>query len=241
LDPSYPVERLRFMLEDSGPVALLTQTHLAALFTGHDPALPILDLQATERWSEQPQTNPDPHSIGLNSSHLAYIIYTSGSTGAPKGVMVEHRQIVARLSEIGASLLFSRDDVMPNVSSFAFDISILEVLLPLVGGGRTRITDAVRIKDPDYLLEQTRTTTVFNAVTSLMDTWCQHIQRKTARQQYPNLRALLVGGEPVPKRLIEQLCAQFPNAQIIQTYGPTESSLFCTSCIALPFLKFGST
>src|SRR6202012_1367920 len=150
LDPAYPLERLRFMLEDSGPVALLTQAALLNLF--EDLQLPMVELDdENAAWRNRPDSNPDPHSIGLNSSHLAYIIYTSGSTGAPKGVMVEHRQIVARLSEIGASLLFSRDDVMPNVSSFAFDISILEVLLPLVSGGRTQITDAVRIKDPDYL------------------------------------------------------------------------------------------
>ena len=94
LDPAYPHERLRFMLEDTAPVALLTQSHLQELFTGtRAMPCPSLDLDdAATPWQQQPETNPDPAAIGLTPSHLAYVIYTSGSTGQPKGVMVEHRE-----------------------------------------------------------------------------------------------------------------------------------------------------
>ena len=91
LDPAYPAERLRFMLEDSAPVALLTQSHLEGLFSGLGDGLPVLDLAGRPLWQEQPETNPDPGGIGLTPDHLAYVIYTSGSTGQPKGVMVQHR------------------------------------------------------------------------------------------------------------------------------------------------------
>jgi non-ribosomal peptide synthetase component F len=94
LDPDYPVERLRFMLQDSKPVALLTQAHLKDSFAGLDHALTVLDFADSAEWQEQPETNPDSHSLGLTPTNLAYIIYTSGSTGQPKGVMVEHRQIL---------------------------------------------------------------------------------------------------------------------------------------------------
>ena len=94
LDPAYPVERLRFMMEDSGPVALLTQAHLRELFPGADNTLPVLDLDAAAPpWKDRPDTDPDPDAIGLSPQHLAYVIYTSGSTGQPKGVMVEHRGV----------------------------------------------------------------------------------------------------------------------------------------------------
>ena len=94
LDPAYPGERLRYMLEDSEPVALLTQTHLEGLFPGVSETLPVLDLAAEALpWREQPESNLDTASLGLTAMHLAYVIYTSGSTGAPKGVMVAHRQI----------------------------------------------------------------------------------------------------------------------------------------------------
>ena len=91
LDPAYPAERLRYMLEDSAPVALLTQSHLEALLTGFSPALPVLDLTEEARWAQQPDSNPQ--RAGLTPEHLAYVIYTSGSTGMPKGVMVEHRNL----------------------------------------------------------------------------------------------------------------------------------------------------
>ena len=91
LDPAYPVERLRFMLQDSTPVALLTQKHLKQLFAGWGKQQNVLDLNDEHApWLELSQNNPDLHSMGLTSSHLAYIIYTSGSTGTPKGVMVQH-------------------------------------------------------------------------------------------------------------------------------------------------------
>ena len=95
LDPAYPVERLRFMLEDSEPVALLTQSHLRELFAATGDALSVLDLDDQDAaWHRLLDSNPDPGSIGLTPRHLAYLIYTSGSTGLPKGVMVEHRGLV---------------------------------------------------------------------------------------------------------------------------------------------------
>ena len=97
LDPGYPQERLRYMLQDSGSVALLTQGHLKELFAGLEGTLPVLDLADEALWNHQAETNPEPASIGLSSEHLAYVIYTSGSTGEPKGVMVEHGSLCNRL------------------------------------------------------------------------------------------------------------------------------------------------
>jgi len=79
------------MLEDSAPVALLTEKHLLHLFPQLDSTLAIVFLHDTAPWLDQPRTNPAPQTIGLTSQHLAYVIYTSGSTGMPKGVMVQHR------------------------------------------------------------------------------------------------------------------------------------------------------
>src|SRR6201999_1217277 len=77
LDPAYPLERLNFMLQDSAPVALLTQSHLQGLFSGLDNALDVIDLQVSSLWQDQPHTNPEPSAVGLTSKHLAYVIYTS--------------------------------------------------------------------------------------------------------------------------------------------------------------------
>src|SRR5207302_8354323 len=105
-------ERLGFMLEDSAPVALLTQNHLRRLFSELDGKLPVLDLMdGASLWQDQPETNPDPQTIGLTPQHLAYVIYTSGSTGTPKGVMVEHANINRLFSATDQWFQFSADDV----------------------------------------------------------------------------------------------------------------------------------
>ena len=94
LDPGYPAERLQYMLEDSGPVVLLTQGHLKTLFREIGKSLPVMDVNESAGWSHQPDSNPASADIGLTSQHLAYVIYTSGSTGAPKGVMVSDSGVV---------------------------------------------------------------------------------------------------------------------------------------------------
>ncbi|MBY6244212.1 AMP-binding protein, partial [Methylosinus sp. Sm6] len=97
LDPSYPAERLSYMLRDSSPVVVLTGPggahRIAGLLDG-SPALASLrtiDLVAdAELWARDADADPQPAAVGLQPRHLAYVIYTSGSTGQPKGVMVEH-------------------------------------------------------------------------------------------------------------------------------------------------------
>ena len=84
LDPTYPADRLGFMLEDSTPVALLTEAHLLELFPRPGTAMAVLDLTDPPPLAATPGENPDPDSIGLTSRHLAYVIYTSGSTDSQR-------------------------------------------------------------------------------------------------------------------------------------------------------------
>ena len=123
LDPGYPEERLRYMLEDSQPVALLTERHLRGQFSEMCAGVPMVDVkEEAGQWESVAGTNVDGKSIGLTSRHLAYVIYTSGSTGQPKGVAIEHRNTVnlicwARMSfpkEVLEETLFS------NAGEFRF-------------------------------------------------------------------------------------------------------------------------
>src|SRR5215469_15866220 len=94
LDPASPVDRLRFMLEDSEPLVLLTQAQpLRKKIDRLPPGLRVLDLMDVHAWSSQPESNLESANVGLTSEHLAYMIYTSGSTGIPKGVLIEHRAV----------------------------------------------------------------------------------------------------------------------------------------------------
>ena len=99
LDPAYPSDRLHFMLEDSGPVALLTQRQIGTLFSGSERTLPVLHLDDPDApWTVMDSFDPDPSVLGLTPRNLAYVIYTSGSTGLPKGVLVEHRGLTNYLA-----------------------------------------------------------------------------------------------------------------------------------------------
>ena len=98
LDPAYPQERLRFMVEDSQPAALLVHRATRERFPALAGQVPLVDLvEAGEvdevDWAEHSTSNPDPAALGLRPDHLAYVIYTSAYTGMPNGVMIEHHWV----------------------------------------------------------------------------------------------------------------------------------------------------
>ncbi|MGA4029588.1 amino acid adenylation domain-containing protein, partial [Ralstonia nicotianae] len=120
LDPSYPQDRLAYMLEDSAPVAVLAQSNtreqLGAL------SVPVLDLDGPLEEAEH-----DPQVTGLEPHHLAYVIYTSGSTGCPKGVMNEHRGVVNRLWWAQQTYRLDASDRVLQKTPFGFDVSVWEL------------------------------------------------------------------------------------------------------------------
>jgi len=127
LDPTYPAERIRLMVEDSGARWIVTQTALAGAID--DTGAECLLVGSAER---EPATRPEPVAC---SSNLAYAIYTSGSTGRPKGVLVEHRNVVSFFTAMDA--VVPRDDrsVWLAVTTLSFDISVLELFYTLARGG----------------------------------------------------------------------------------------------------------
>ncbi|WP_216847008.1 AMP-binding protein, partial [Granulicella sp. L60] len=218
LDPAYPVERLRFMLEDSGPVALLTQAALQNLF--EDLQLPMVELDdENAAWRNQPDSNPDPHSIGLNSSHLAYIIYTSGSTGTPKGVMVEHASLVNFLYSIERTVGVEPIDSLLAVTTFSFDIAALEFYLPLIVGARVVMARQHNSSDPAGLIRYLqRGITVLQATPA---TW--RMLFEAGWQNTIEVKALC-GGEALSQSLSESLFTHSSSAWNL--YGPTETTVW---------------
>ena len=133
LDPSYPRERLAFMLADAGAPVLVTQSGLIDRLPAHDAQVVCLDAD----WAAiaaQPATAP---ALALDPHHPAYVIYTSGSTGTPKGVAVTHgglQQLPA--GDAGAGRPLDRHDRLMAVTTIGFDIAALELFLPLISGAR---------------------------------------------------------------------------------------------------------
>ena len=187
----------------------------------------VVDVVADEqRWADEPASDLDRAEMRAES--LAYVIYTSGSTGNPKGVMVEHHAFASRLLGVREELGMGAGDVLPNLASPAFDIALLEVLMPLLSGGRSVLLGASQVKDIGQLRALTQHATVFHAVPSLMEAWLEALGSGGESTQYASLQTVLVGGEAVPERLLRKLTARFPHARVIELYGPTESVMVST-------------
>ncbi|WP_420126319.1 amino acid adenylation domain-containing protein, partial [Longimicrobium sp.] len=221
LDPSYPAERLRYVLDDSAPAAVVTQRSLdgvQALFAGVE--VPVIDLEGAA-WADQPATHPAVE--GLTPAHLAYVIYTSGSTGRPKGVAVPHRGVVNLLSSMREIVGMEPADRLLAVTTYAFDISVLEIFLPLLHGAATIVLPRERVADPAALAEAIRSyaPTVMQATPA---SWRMLVG--AGWEGAPGMRALC-GGEALPAELASAVRSRV--AGLWNVYGPTETTIWSTS------------
>ena len=130
LDPTYPRDRLDFMLKDSALAVLLSHSHLAHQFSDYRGELVLLDRD----WPAISNTHNENLGVEVSPQNLAYLIYTSGSTGKPKGVMVEHRNVVNFFAGMDERIEHKVGDVWLAVTSLSFDISVLELLWALTRG-----------------------------------------------------------------------------------------------------------
>jgi amino acid adenylation domain-containing protein len=227
MDPSYPEERLRYMLKDSAPVALLTEGHLHSLFAGLSEAFPVLDLDDRRpRWKDQPETDLDAVSVGLTGRHLAYVIYTSGSTGAPKGVMVEHRNVARLFTATDAWFRFSGNDIWTLFHSYSFDFSVWEIWGALLHGGRLIIVpkDLARSPQEFYKLICREKVTILNQTPSAFR---QLIAAQADSAEVHELRLVIFGGEALEVSTLKPWYEQNHNqhARLINMYGITETTV----------------
>jgi amino acid adenylation domain-containing protein len=225
LDPAYPVERLRFMIEDSAPAALLTQSHLEKLFAGIDGSLPVLDLaSATPPWQEHPETNPARHAIGLGAQQLAYVIYTSGSTGTAKGVLVTHLNVV-RLVKNTNYVDFTPPLTIGHLSNTAFDAATFEVWGALLNGCRLAVIPRFDVLAPETLalqLQNLQVSTLF--LTTALFNECIRIQPNI----FHGMNRVLFGGEMCDPQSIRQALKKPPQRGLLHVYGPTETTTFAS-------------
>ncbi|MFJ3064718.1 amino acid adenylation domain-containing protein, partial [Pseudomonas sp. NPDC087039] len=215
VDPDYPAERVRHMLSDSAPVAVLV--HAA---TRHVPESgQVIDLDQPT-WGEQAASNPVV--AALTPRHLAYVIYTSGSTGLPKGVMNEHAGVVNRLLWMQGAYALGAEDVVLQKTPFSFDVSVWEFLWPLQTGARLVMARPGGHRDPQYLREVIRRegVTTLHFVPSMLDVFLAHGEASADA-----LKRVLCSGEALPGSLVRRFHAQLPTVELHNLYGPTEAAV----------------
>ncbi|MBV9109219.1 MAG: amino acid adenylation domain-containing protein, partial [Gemmatimonadetes bacterium] len=223
LDPAHPAERLSFLLGDSGAELVVTTSALAGLLAEREVEVVLLDA------IPNPQETVEKDgavAAEVLPGDLAYLIYTSGSTGTPKAVMVEHAQLTHTLRASLETLGFGPGDVVAALASTSFDISLLELVTPLLAGGAVRIIPHEVARDPETLVEAAADVNVLHAVPALMR---QVVEAARGGGALPSLRLLLVGGDTVPPDLLEEMREAFPDARTVVLYGPTEATIICAT------------
>ena len=216
MDPSFPPERLAWMMEDAGIVLLVTNTRLLKDLSR--PGLKAVCLDA--EWEAIEQGVSDDPGVFLPPSSLAYIIYTSGSTGKPKGVMIEHRSVVNFLLSMQDEPGFDENDVLVAVTTISFDIAALEVFLPLISGGRLVVASKNEVVDGAALLGRIASSgaTVLQATPA---TW--KLMLEAGWERTPGLK-MLCGGESLPRDLANRMLQR--GAELWNMYGPTETTIW---------------
>jgi amino acid adenylation domain-containing protein len=219
LDPEYPRARLALMLEDARVRVLLTETsRLADLPDVAGARVVCLDAE--------PSAGTPPEVAGArpaSADDLAYVIYTSGSTGRPKGVEVPHRGVVNCLTALRSVAGMTDRDVLVAVTTLSFDVSVVDLFLPLVVGAR------IVLVGRDVAVDGARLAAVLAGTEATLmqatpSTW--RLLLDAGWRARPGFR-VLCGGEPLPRELADRLLAA--GARLWNLYGPTETTIYASA------------
>jgi amino acid adenylation domain-containing protein len=225
LDPQYPAGRLKFVIEDAGIKALVTQQCFVEILPAKQAKVVCLDTDH-ERIAQMNAENPASRAQPEN---LAYVIYTSGSTGRPKGVLVEHCQLVNTLRAGQQAFNFTPSEVMLCMAPYSFDIFLFELLNPLLTGGCSVMLTQPEVLDAAVLLKLLEDATSFHAVPGLMRLLLNSLKERDKLRQYQHIRQVFIGGDAVPNELVKEILDAFPAAKVFILYGPTEGTIICAS------------
>lgn len=219
IDPSYPKDRIHYVLEDSRAPLLLTQLKFQDEFPDSTAAILIVD---EEQQVPEGTARLTP-LVPRTQDAVAYMIYTSGSTGRPKGVLVSHRNAVHSTL---ARFNYYTDPVSSFLllSSFAFDSSVAGIFWTLGQGGKLCLIREGSQKDPAELGEVIARQQVSHllCLPSLFFLLLEHVPHGQLR----SLRAAIVAGETCPRELVARHHAHLSQTQLFNEYGPTEGTVW---------------
>ncbi len=219
LDPSYPAERLAYILADAEAGALLTGDQYHAL--GRQLKTSGVDVINVDRIDA---TAAGPSGFDVPPSRLAYILYTSGSTGKPKGVMQSHRNVLHFIRAYTNNLHLSANDRLTLLSSYCFDAAVMDIYGALLNGATLYPVD-IRKDGLAGLAEVVRdeTITIYHSTPTVYRYFATSLN---GAQPLPHLRLLVLGGEEVNRTDVELYRQHFSDdCLLVNGFGPTEATV----------------
>ncbi|MFI2242579.1 amino acid adenylation domain-containing protein [Streptomyces chrestomyceticus] len=217
VDAAHPRERIRYQLSDSAATVLVADEHTAALAGPDGPA--VLHAPPADHAPQVPATDAP---VG-DPAACAYLMYTSGSTGRPKGTLIGHAALANLAAHFAAQLAAAPGDTMLWTTTFAFDMSGVELFVPLVSGGRL-VAAPDRARSDGRVLRELLERHDVRFVQATPTAWRLVADRAADRLRG---RSVLIGGEPVPLPLARRLRAA--GCELHHAYGPTETTIWSTS------------
>ncbi|MET9294044.1 amino acid adenylation domain-containing protein [Streptomyces sp. NPDC003077] len=239
LDPDHPAERLAWMLADTGAPVVVTDRAARAALDGAPSEVRLLTLDEDAPDGELPEGVVRDPAVDLPDGELpqeptgnaaaddpAYVLYTSGSTGRPKGVVVSHAGIANRVRWLAERHGLGPADRMLQKTTIGFDAAGLELFAPLISGGVVVLAPHGAERDPAALLDTVarERITVLQGVPSVF----RALAELPGWDGCGALRLIFSAGEPLHAELCHRLLAHVPDAEIWNTYGPTECSVDVT-------------
>ncbi|MGF1540613.1 MAG: amino acid adenylation domain-containing protein [Pleurocapsa sp.] len=221
LDPTYPSERLAYMLADSQLPILLTQNQLLDKLPEHEAQTICLD----QDWQNFANYSPNNPNSTVKTDNLAYIIYTSGSTGKPKGTMIIHSGMVNYLSWCTKAYNVADGEGSTVNSSIGFDATITSVFSPLLVGRKV-----VLLPEEDEI-EELKKALCSGTKFSLVKITPAHLEilSHLLANEQANIQtqAFIIGGEALSEKVTSFWQQKAPSTKLINEYGPTETVVGC--------------
>ena len=230
LDPEFPADRISYMLEDAKPSCIITTEEIAASLPDN-LAVPELVLDQAVTQEIIKRYSPENPDVSVSLDHPAYIIYTSGSTGRPKGVVVTQKSLSNFLLSMQEAFSLGEEDRLLAVTTVAFDISALELYLPLISGAQIVIAKKETIREPQALAQMIENFDI-NIMQATPTLW--HALVTSEPEKLRGLR-VLVGGEALPSGLLQAL--QDLHCSVTNLYGPTETTIWSAAAFLEEGLK----
>ena len=230
--PDYPAERVKHILADAEPRAVITDRHTAGVhhhvLTDHRVSILVIDDETVQQHLDAGVIDPPQFSRPLLPTDAAYVIFTSGTTGRPKGVQINHQAIVNRLWWMRDDYRIGAPDRVLLKTPFTFDVSVWEFFLPLVTGAVVIVAQDGGHKDPQYLLEviDRRAVTVTHFVPSMLQAF---LTSNPDRTSVATVRRVFCSGEALPVSPAAGAVVLFENADLHNLYGPTEAAVDVTA------------